>query len=189
MSVICVFGDSITWGAYDLELGGWVDRLRIYFDNKGDFETDIYNCGVSGDNVADVLTRFDTEAKARTPDKIILSIGINDTLHTSNPKGTSLEDFEKQYRHLLEKAKKFTTGIIILGLTNVDETSGDHGYKNDQIEKYDRVIRQIAEEESLPFVDLFSTLSIGEFEDGLHPNAKGHRKIFEKVKEVSENDN
>lgn len=183
MSVICIFGDSITWGAYDLEFGGWVNRLRLYFDNKGDFETEVYNCGVSGDTVADVLKRFDAEAKARTPDKIVLAIGINDTLHSEDP-GTNPADFEKQYRSLLEKAKKFTSEIIILGLTNVDETSGDHGYKNESIEKYDQKIKQLAENENLPFIDLFSTLSIDEFEDGLHPNTHGHQKIFEKVKEA-----
>ena len=29
---ICVFGDSITMGAWDLEKGGWVNRLRLFID-------------------------------------------------------------------------------------------------------------------------------------------------------------
>lgn len=181
---ICVFGDSITWGAFDLELGGWVNRLKLYFDNKGDFETVVYNCGVSGEKVPDVLKRFDIEAQARIPDKIILAIGINDSPNSEYPKGTKLTEFEAQFKKLLGKAQKFTGEIVLVGLTNVDETSGDHGYKNEEIEKYDLKIKEIAQEESLPFVDLFSTLSIDEFEDGLHPNARGHQKIFEKVKEA-----
>lgn len=26
---ICVFGASITWGAFDNEKGGWVNRLKL----------------------------------------------------------------------------------------------------------------------------------------------------------------
>ena len=67
--IISIFGDSIVWGAHDLKLGGWVNRLRLYFNNKGDYETDVYNNGISGDYIKDVLKRFDTEAQARNPDK------------------------------------------------------------------------------------------------------------------------
>ncbi len=183
--VICVFGDSITWGAWDLELGGWVNRLRLYFDSKGNFDTDVYNCGVDGDYVVDVLKRFNVETEARNPNVIILAIGINDTPHTSNPNGTPLEKFETQYKELVEKAKKFTDKIVIIGLTNVDDEK-TNGYKNESIEKYNEIIKKLASEQNLSFVNVFGTLSISEFEDGLHPNAKGHRKIFEKVKEVLE---
>ena len=31
---ICVFGDSIVWGAWDKEKAGWVNRLAIYCQNK-----------------------------------------------------------------------------------------------------------------------------------------------------------
>ena len=45
---ICVFGDSITWGASDYEKGGWVERLKTYLmKNKND--VDVYNLGVSGE--------------------------------------------------------------------------------------------------------------------------------------------
>ncbi len=183
MAVICIFGDSITWGAYDLELGGWANRLKIYFDNKGDYVTDVYNLGVSGDNVSDVLKRFDVEAQARTPDTIILAIGINDSSDPSSPQGTNFSKFESEFKQLLEKSHKYTKRIIIVGLTNVDEESGNHGYKNSSIEKYDEIIKTISVNENLSFVDLFKSLIKEDLVDGLHPNANGHRKIFEKIKE------
>ncbi len=31
---ICIFGDSITYGAFDTEKGGWVNRLHLYLDSK-----------------------------------------------------------------------------------------------------------------------------------------------------------
>ena len=32
--IICLFGDSITWGAWDPEHGGWGARLRSYFETN-----------------------------------------------------------------------------------------------------------------------------------------------------------
>lgn len=181
--IISIFGDSIAWGAHDLQLGGWVNRLRLYFNNKGDYETDVYNNGISGDYIKGVLKRFDTEAQARNPDMIILAIGINDTSHAVHPLGTKLSNFEEQYEELLKKAQKITRKIIIVGLTNV-KPRNIFLYRNGNIEKYDQKIREIAQKHKLPFVDLFNLLSSDEFEDGLHPNAKGHQKIFEKVKNL-----
>ena len=81
MATICVFGDSIAWGAVDPENGGWVSSLRNYFESKSlraDLDTDVYNLGISGDNTDDLLERFDVEVEARKPDTIVFAIGIND---------------------------------------------------------------------------------------------------------------
>jgi len=178
---ICTFGDSITWGAYDQEAGGWVERLKRYFYNK-DSDIKIYNCGVSADKVADVLKRFDVEASARKPDKIIFSVGINDSSHSISPQGTPLEQFKKDYTELVRKAERFTKEILFVGLTNIDEDIEEKNYKNDEIQKYDEVIQGIAKEKSLKFISLFGTLTKEELTpDGLHPNAKGHQRIFEKI--------
>ena len=31
---ICVFGDSISWGAWDMEKGGWVNRLWLFLAER-----------------------------------------------------------------------------------------------------------------------------------------------------------
>jgi lysophospholipase L1-like esterase len=41
----------------------------------------------------------------------------------------------------------------------------------------------MCEKENLYFIDMFDLLKKNDLEDGLHPNAKGHEKIFEKVKD------
>ena len=76
MATICVFGDSIAWGAVDPENGGWVNCLRNYFESKSlrvDQDTDVYNLGISGDNTNDLLARFDVEVRARNPDTIVFA--------------------------------------------------------------------------------------------------------------------
>ncbi len=178
---ICVFGDSITWGAFDLESGGWVERLKVhFFDN--DPETYVYNCGVSGDRVSDVLKRFDLEVDARRPDKIIFSIGINDSTNIDNPGGTPIDEFKSSYKELLDKAEKITKDIVVVELNNIDEESNKFGYRNEEIKKYNEVIKEISQERNLKFADCFGVLTRDDFyNDGDHPNAAGHKKIFEKV--------
>lgn len=34
IGVFCIFGASITYGAWDLEYGGWVNRLRNFLDKR-----------------------------------------------------------------------------------------------------------------------------------------------------------
>ena len=75
MQTICVFGDSIAWGASDSEKGGWVERLKIYMGEHR--SGNVYNLGVSGDTTNDLLERFEQEAKARESDVIIFAVGTN----------------------------------------------------------------------------------------------------------------
>ncbi|MDO8436493.1 MAG: SGNH/GDSL hydrolase family protein [bacterium] len=57
---ICIFGDSITWGAYDPQNGGWVNRLRNYFEVQ-DEDIDVYNLGISGDSTTDLFGNIEME--------------------------------------------------------------------------------------------------------------------------------
>ncbi len=68
MAGILVFGDSISYGAWDIE-GGWVSRLRKFLDKKNlseeNFDCKVYNLGISGDNSSGVLNRFEFETRQR----------------------------------------------------------------------------------------------------------------------------
>ena len=87
MAEILVFGDSICYGAWDLE-GGWVQRLRKYLDMKNVVNlsnfTLVYNLGVSGNSTEDLLKRFEFETNAYLEEKkakmILFSTGVNDSM-------------------------------------------------------------------------------------------------------------
>jgi lysophospholipase L1-like esterase len=92
--IICIFGDSIAWGATDCEKGGWVERLKTELMVK---DIDVYNLGISGDTTENILKRMDAEAEARNPDIIIFSVGINDALKTNGKNLISIQEFRKKY--------------------------------------------------------------------------------------------
>ncbi len=187
---ICLFGDSITWGAWDPKRGGWGARLRSYFETNN-IEVEVYNCGVSGDNTDDLLQRFKVEATAREPNVIIFAIGINDSQYVNskdNPR-VPIEMFQNNLQELVNQAKDFTNKIIFIGLTKVDESKTMpipwdkiKFYDMDNVSKYNSVIKNFCQKNKLLFIDMLDLLQNEDLEDGLHPNPNGHKKMFEKIK-------
>lgn len=187
---ILIFGDSITWGAYDPEQGGWATRLRNYFEEQ-DNDVDVYNLGISGDTTADLLERIEVEAKSREPNLIIFAIGINDAqfIHSANGLRVSPNGFQQNLAKLLAIGKKFTDKVVFVGLTRVDESkttpipwNTDKSYTNENIERLDKVIKKFCEDNKLKFIPMESVVGNDDLIDGLHPNTKGHIKIFERMR-------
>jgi lysophospholipase L1-like esterase len=182
IKTVCVFGDSITWGSYDINQGGWVERLKVYLMKE---DIDAYNCGISGDDTDDLLERFDVECKAREPELIIFAIGINDS-HRNVP----LEKFEENVKSLIGKARKYSKNIVYVGLTPVNNSLAEvkeDNYINDKIKIYNSKIKSICQKEKILFLEIFDDWIKADYKrmlyDGLHPNSKGHDKIFQAVKE------
>ncbi|MBI4253126.1 hypothetical protein HY623_03060 [Candidatus Uhrbacteria bacterium] len=119
---ICIFGDSITWGANDFEYGGWAARFRNYLYEKD--KSDVYNLGISGEITTDTIKRIDCEAEAREADVIIFVLGINDSayLKSKGERWTPLEAFKQNLVLLYEKARSLTEKIFFVGLAPIDET-------------------------------------------------------------------
>lgn len=186
---ICIFGDSITWGAYDYEKSGWVEQLKSYCIKNYE-DTDIYNLGISGDNTNKLLERFENEARIREPDLIIFAIGINDSqyIYQKGNYKTDLNGFENNLSKLLAIAQGITNKIIFIGLTDVDEAkttpiswSTEKYYDNDSIRKYDEIIKDFCKKNNLNYIDLNGIIEPDDLDDGLHPNPQGHEKIFKTV--------
>jgi lysophospholipase L1-like esterase len=59
----------------------------------------------------------------------------------------------------------------------------DAFYYLKNVEEYNNAIKDICENNKLYFIDMFNLLKKGDLDDGLHPNSRGHKKIFEKVKD------
>lgn len=189
---ICIFGDSTAWGAWDMEKGGWVNRLWMDIGKRDDNENwvEIYNCSVSGGTTDTILERFENEAKIREADGLIFQSGGNDSLLNgkNGPNEISLGKFKENIKEIIGRAKKITENVIFIGFKNVDESKTtpvhwrDIYYINSEIKKYDEVMKKICAENGVLFLDIFGLLEDSDFEDGLHPNASGHKKIFKQVK-------
>ncbi len=205
--VVCVFGDSISQGFFDLGCGGWVEKLKMYFMKRGGDEfTFVYNLGVETNTSDDLLLRLEGELERRINilhvDKkwiyspfVVFAIGKNDSVFVGDEANiwVNIEKFEKNLNELIDKSKKFTNNIIFIGLGNVDESKtiplNEEGenYSNKNLLKYNNIIEKVCEENNLGFIPICGLLDIEkDLFDGVHPNEVGHRKIFEKILPVVE---
>ncbi len=188
---ICIFGDSTAWGAWDMEKGGWVNRLWLYAGEKTDGECEIYNMSISGGTTETMLERFESEANIREADGLIFQSGGNDSYlkGKNGPNQISLGKFKSNLEEIIKRARNITNNIIFIGFKNVDESKTnpvswkDIYYVNAEIKKYNEAMRDVCKERDIPYLDIFGLLNAEDFKDGVHPNAAGHEKIFTKVRD------
>ena len=187
---ICIFGDSIAWGAYDPEQGGWATRLRNYLEKKNK-DINVYNLSISGDTTYGLLKRLEIELQSRDPNIIVFAIGINDakSIHPANTSHILLDEFKNNLNKLRKIANKFVDKIAFVGLTPVNEFKTkpiswniDISYENKNIKNFDGVINKFCEENGAKFISMDGIININDLDDGLHPNTEGHKKIFNKVR-------
>ncbi len=200
MTHILVFGASITWGAWDRE-GGWVQRLRRLMDERNlsgkDFHCLVYNLGVSGDTTRELLGRLESELRHRIDEEentiVIFSIGMNDSqfIRESNSLMVFPDEFQKNLGKLAHIAQRFHARVIFLGLTPVDERvdpiqwAPDRSYRNEYVKQFNDMIEKFCIGNKIDFIDIFESFMQAKhnklLEDGVHPNSKGHERIFRAV--------
>ncbi len=200
MVKILVFGDSIAWGAFDTERGGWVERLKTYyFQNRESNHYSVYNLAISSNDTKGVL--FELEDQIKIIEKIepddyvfLFSIGSNDCryLNSKENKFVPIKEFENNLKKIIEISKKYSSKIIFTGCMKMDETktmpftgavTEKEFYENDDLKEYNDLIEKICKDEEVKFIPLWDLSSKEDLHDGVHPNSEGHRKIFERVKE------
>lgn len=195
---IVALGDSLVYGYGDPIGGGWVERLRRLWMSEGHA---LYNLGIRGDRVVQVSDRLEQEYRLRgeirnrLPDKIILSVGINDTARLGRPDGrtyTDIDLFRAQVDDLLARAASLCS-VYFVGMVPVDERKMpflDCFYFNhvDQY-RFKEITKEACLAREIPYLDLFDLwIARGSdwcrsrvMDDGLHPNVKGYQTILEDV--------
>jgi len=192
---ILIFGDSITWGADDQETGGWIVKLKVDFKREGKFY-EVFNLADPGKATDKLLLHFESDCKFRIKsahkarDMIILQAGLNDS--QTDDKGVhriEIEQFRKNIKNLIEKARQLVDNVVVIGPTPVDDAKSQplqwndkKNYSNDDIKRYNEAMSEVCE---VPFIDVFG---IGQeyidcLDDGVHPNAKGHVILYDFIKQ------
>ena len=194
-------GDSLVYGYGDPDGGGWVERLRRQWMSVEHHGPVLYNLGIRGNRVIQVLERLEHEFQHRgelrnqVPDHIILSVGVNDSARIQSHQGrsyTDLEQFQHQINTLLNTAQQLCP-VLFVGMVPVDETRMPfHGclyYNHQSQSQYKEVTRIACREHQIPYLDLFQLwLNRGDqwwrsrlCSDGLHPNTLGYQSLLQDV--------
>ncbi|MBD2328575.1 G-D-S-L family lipolytic protein [Alkalinema sp. FACHB-956] len=196
-----VMGDSLVYGFGDPIGGGWVERLRRQWMSPDCTDHVLYNLGVRGDGINQVLQRLETEfrlrgeVRNRLPDALILSVGTNDSPRLGRSDGRNFLDFaafQGAIGQLLDQAQGLCP-VYFVGMVPVNEAAMpflDCLYYNhaDQF-RYKEATRKACEQRGIPYLDLFERwMAKGTTwchqrltQDGLHPNALGYETMLADV--------
>jgi len=173
----------------------WANQLQKYFFKKG---INIYNLGNSADTTGTLLKKFHRECLMHRPQIIIFAVGTNDSQYIKSIKSLQVNPdiFRKNLFALIKQSLEFTKKIVFMGISKVDESKTtpilwyiNRSHTNKNIIEYTSIIKTACKENNLHFIEMYNLLDKNELEDGVHPNYKGHNKIFEKIKAFIETNN
>ena len=103
--------------------------------------------------------------------------------------------FRNNLAKLIRQARKFSKRIIFVGPAPCDEKKLDPipwhktgAYRNNEILKYHNILKEVCKKEKVYFIDFYERLTRSRYEDfldgdGIHLNSKGHKIIFETVRD------
>src|SRR3989338_2600791 len=206
MTYLFVIGDSIAYGAWDFEKGGWVQRLREYLDAKVEKDNNkffiTYNLGIDGHTTRDWVsilkseleTRMCIARKYKEPAIVLLALGANDSLFVvdENKNNVSQKEFKENMKTILTISKVFTNQVLCVGIPPCkDKKAVNYDDKNlvlnnENIAKYNTMLRSFTKENNIPFIDIFDAVqkkkNFISF-DRVHLSPEGHEIIFRLVKE------
>lgn len=189
--VVLFQGDSITDTHRDKEtnigLGeGYPPKVKAIYDAlfPGN-DVKFINRAVSGDRTINLVERYDRDIKAVNPDFVSILVGVNDTWRKFDRNDeTTVEQFEKNYRFILDGIKRdFPKAKIMMIEPYLLTTKPERAEWFSTLDPMIRVIRKLGME----YADYYLSLE-GAFhkylskglteadisEDGVHPTQTGH---------------
>jgi lysophospholipase L1-like esterase len=199
---VVFFGDSITEQGAKPE--GYITKMDSIIKQENiDTQYELLGAGISGNKVYDLFLRMDEDVINKSPDITVLYIGVNDVWHKSSKgTGTDEDKFEKFYRAIIRKLQYVNSKIILCTPAVIGERKDFTNSQDGDLNRYSNVIRKLANEFSLPLVDLRKLFidydAVNNLEnkdrgilttDGVHLNPTGNlfvaNAIWEAIKMVN----
>ncbi len=196
---ILFYGDSITDMGRNRDMNGnafgygvgYVNSVAgaLKYENPEAYE--IVNRGISGNRIVDLYARIKADVWNHNPDVISILIGINDVWHEIyGENGVEIDRFERMYRMLIEDTKKQLPNVkfILCGPFVLMGSATEEKYELfSEVKKYAAVVKKIADEYGIPFVELQEKFdeaaekhgAVHYLYDGVHPDVAGGRLIAE----------
>lgn len=191
-SLVLFQGDSITDCGRDREdkddLGtGYPLMVSAFFNSiYPEKNVKFINRGISGNRVRDLKERWQEDCLDLKPDLVSILVGINDCWRRyDNNDMTSVTDFEKDYRFILEETREVIEADIILLEPFVLSYPADREKWREDLDPKIQVVRKLAREYAISYIALDGIFSESIMKkepsfwanDGVHPTPAGHALI------------
>lgn len=197
---VLFFGDSIT--EIGVNPGGYISLINDMIKQEGLSEKyETIGAGISGNKVYDLYLRLEDDVLAKSPDIVVIFVGVNDVWHKKMGTGTDYDKFGKFYEAIVKKLKAHNIKVIISTPAVIGEKADGTNDQDADLNLYCLWIRNFAEANNLKFVNLrhlfYEYINANNPEnkesgiltvDRVHPTPKGNELIahafWNAIKEV-----
>ncbi len=191
---VVFFGDSITQAGVNPK--GYITMMKEMLRKEGDSANyDLIGAGIGGNKVYDLYLRMDSDVLMKSPDIVVIYVGVNDVWHKSMfGTGTDPDKFEKFYRAIIKKCQAENAKVILVTPATIGEKKNYANQQDGDLNKYSGIIKNIGNDMHLPVVDLRTLFENYEQEhntqdvdrgvltsDGVHLNDTGNKLVAEHI--------
>ena len=190
---VIFFGDSLTQAG--IQPGGYIALMKGMLAKQGITGLELVGAGIGGNKVYDLYLRMQEDVIAQSPGVVVIWIGVNDVWHkSSHGTGTDADKFDKFYRAIIKKLLENNIKVMLVTPAVIGEKNDYGNQQDDDLDKYSRVIRDIANDMNLPLCDLRALVHLYEVtnntanvdkgiltSDGVHLNEAGNKFVAEEI--------
>jgi acyl-CoA thioesterase I len=195
-------GDSITdcgrnYKSDDILGQGYAMMISAWYSAKyPEKNVRFINRGRNGDDVRKLRNRWQKDCLDLKPDIVSILIGINDVLQTSLWNKSSIEEFENDYRYLLEQlTDKIHASVILMQPFLLNAVEGIANLRKRLLLRIN-VVEKLSKEFNavlIPLDTIFHEASQKKppafwAKDGVHPTLSGHALVAQSWMRIMEND-
>ncbi len=88
--------------------------MKDMLQKEGNAGFDFEGAGIGGNKVYDLYLRLEDDVLSKSPDIVVIYIGVNDVWHkASYGTGTDADKFEKFYRAIINKLQAANAKVIL----------------------------------------------------------------------------
>jgi lysophospholipase L1-like esterase len=151
---IVFFGDSITEAG--VKPTGFITRIGAMLKEKGlDNNYELLGAGIGGNKVYDLYLRMEDDVLAKSPDIVVIWVGVNDVWHKkTSGTGTDADKFEKFYNAIIKKLQAKNIKVLICTPAAIGEKTDFSNELDGDLNKYAAIIRNIAKNNNCQLIDL-----------------------------------
>lgn len=148
----------------------------------------VVNMGISGNQVRDLLARWQSDVLDQKPDWVSVLIGINDVWRQFDcpqmpETHVSPEEYRAGYEELIQRTLPLVKGMVLMTPYFMEPNRADP--MRSRMDQYGQIVRELAQRHGLVFVDLqagwdqlFQHMHPCNIAwDRIHPNQIGHMHI------------
>ncbi len=154
---VIFFGDSITQAA--VKPRGYINQLDSMLEKQGlKNNYELIGSGISANKVYDLYLRLDDDVLSKSPEIVVIYIGVNDVWHkTSLGTGTDYDKFGKFYEAIVKKLRAVNIQPVLCTPAVIGERTDNSNQQDGDLNLYSNWIREFAKKNDLPLVDLRKT--------------------------------